>query len=227
MKRPTPRFPTPTATLGRMAALILPIAFALPAALARPADAQVGRNQGLLNPNLASAEELAALPQLDAADADAIIAARPHLSVADLDTLLRQHLDPAAMGSIYTRLWLPLDLNHSTEAEMLLIPGVGGRMQHEFEEYRPYIALAQFRREIGKYVDGTEVARLEQYVFVPIDLNTATEEEIRSIPGVGDRMLREFQEYRPYQALAQFEREIGKYVDDDELARLKRYVTVR
>ena len=100
-------------------------------------------------------------------------------------------------------------------------------MAHEFEEYRPYVALAQFRREMGKYVDDDEVARLEQFVFVPIDLNTATEEAILSIPGVGPRMLREFQEYRPYQSLAQFRREIGKYVDDDELARLERYVTIR
>ena len=44
-------------------------------------------------------------------------------------------------------------------------------MLEEFKEYRPYKALAQFRREIGKYVDDKEVSRLEQYVFVPINLN--------------------------------------------------------
>jgi predicted DNA-binding helix-hairpin-helix protein len=99
-------------------------------------------------------------------------------------------------------------------------------MLREFKEYRPYVALAQFEREIGKYVDDTELARLEQYVFVPIDLNTASDEAILSIPGVGARMLREFKEYRPYQALAQFRREMGKYVDDDEVARLERYVAI-
>jgi predicted DNA-binding helix-hairpin-helix protein len=99
-------------------------------------------------------------------------------------------------------------------------------MLHEFQEYRPYRALAQFRREIGKYVDDKEVARLEQYVFVPIDLNTATDADILSIPGLGQRMLREFKEYRPYKAMQQFRREIGKYVDDKEVARLERYVTI-
>jgi len=39
-------------------------------------------------------------------------------------------------------------------------------MQHEFEEYRPYKSMDQFRREIGKYVDKAEVARLEQYVTI-------------------------------------------------------------
>ena len=37
-------------------------------------------------------------------------------------------------------------------------------MAHEFEEYRPYTSMEQFRREIGKYVDDDEVARLDQYV---------------------------------------------------------------
>jgi hypothetical protein len=39
-------------------------------------------------------------------------------------------------------------------------------MRHEFEEYRPYSDIARFRREIGKYVDNAEVARLEQYVTI-------------------------------------------------------------
>ena len=61
---------------------------------------------------------------------------------------------------------------------------------------------------------------------MPLNLNTASDADILSIPGLGQRMLREFKEYRPYKALQQFRREIGKYVDDKEVARLERYVTV-
>ena len=68
---------------------------------------------------------------------------------------------------------------------------------------------------------------LEQFVFVPIDLNTASDEDILTIPNLGNRMLREFKEYRPYSRIEQFRREIGKYVDDDEVARLERYVDIR
>ena len=112
------------------------------------------------------------------------------------------------------------------EEEILLVPGVGSRMAHEFDEYRPYPALAQFRREMGKYVDDEQVAAYEQYVFVPIDLNSASDEDILSIPGVGNRMLREFKEYRPYRSIEQLRREMGKYVDDDEVARMERYVYI-
>jgi len=37
-------------------------------------------------------------------------------------------------------------------------------MLREFKEYRPYTSIEQFRREIGKYVNAKEVARLERYV---------------------------------------------------------------
>ena len=127
---------------------------------------------------------------------------------------------------LYASLFIPINLNDASREEILLVPGVGDRIAHEFEEYRPYRAIAQFRREIGKYVDDTEVARLEQFVYVPINLNTASDEGILSIPGVGNRLLHEFKEYRPYRSLAQFRREIGKYVSDAEVARLERYVTL-
>lgn len=190
------------------------------------AAAQVGRSD-LVNPNLAGEEELGALPGLDDAAVGAIVEGRPFLGMTPLDELLSAHLDEAARETLYRRMWIPLDLNTASREEILLVPGVGERMAHEFEEYRPYVALAQFRREMGKYVDDEEVARLEGYVFVPIDLNTAGEEAILSIPGVGQRMLHEFLEYRPYRSMEQFRREIGKYVDDEEVARLERYVTIR
>lgn len=61
----------------------------------------------------------------------------------------------------------------------------------------------------------------------PININTATDAEILAIPGMGPRMLREFKEYRPYTSIEQFRREIGKYVDKKEVARLEKYITIK
>ncbi len=150
-----------------------------------------------------------------------------HHGVRSVLVELAEHVSERAFDQLYRSMWVPIDLNDVTDEEVLLIPGVGDRMLDEFQEYRPYVALAQFRREIGKYVDDDELARLAQYVYVRIDLNTASDEAILSIPGVGARMLHEFDEYRPYSVMAQFRREIGKYVDDDEVERLARYVEIR
>ncbi len=189
--------------------------------------AQVGKNDDVVNPNLAGKDELLRLVHLDETLVESILERRPSIGMLDLHGLLKQTLSEEALEQLYAQLFVPIDLNTASREEILLVPGVGPRMAHEFEEYRPYQAMAQFRREMGKYVDDDEVARMEQYVFVPIDLNAASEEDILTIPGVGQRMLHEFMEYRPYRSIAQFRREIGKYVDDDELNRLARYVTLR
>jgi DNA uptake protein ComE-like DNA-binding protein len=199
----------------------------LVALMAAAGLAQVGKNDSVVNPNLAGKDELLRLTHLDENLVASILEQRPSIGMLALHGLLQPVLSEEALEELYAQLFVPIDLNTASREEILLVPGLGPRMAHEFEEYRPYKAMAQFRREIGKYVDDDEVARLEQYVFVPIDLNTASEEDILSIPGVGQRMLHEFMEYRPYRSMAQFRREIGKYVDDDELNRLARYVTLR
>ncbi len=208
--------------MGRSVILALVLAVAGSPA----ANSQVGNNMGVLNPNLASIDEMAALPHMNAEIASAIVEHRPHLTMLPLNAMLSQHLSADQRDELYGKLFVPINLNAASDEEILLVPGVGSRMAHEFEEYRPYRAIEQFRREIGKYVDDAEVASYEQFVFVPIDLNTASDEAILSIPGLGNRMLHEFKEYRPYRSMAQFRREIGKYVDDDEVARLERYVYI-
>lgn len=189
-------------------------------------NAQSGRRLDVIDPNVATEKELLALPHLTAAAVKTILDGRPFLDMTELDALLAKPLTRPQLTDLYKRMFIQINLNTASQPEILLIPGMGKRMLHEFEEYRPYKAMAQFQREIGKYVDKKELARLEQYVFVPIDLNTATDEDILSIPGVGKRMLHEFKEYRPYKSIEQFRREIGKYVDKRELARLERYVTL-
>jgi DNA uptake protein ComE-like DNA-binding protein len=194
--------------------------------LAGPAAAEVGRNTDVLNPNQASVEQLVELPHITEAIAKQLHDAIPFLGMTEVHKLLRTTLSDEQCAELYKQLFIPLNLNAATREEIMLVPGIGKKMAHEFEEYRPYEGMARFRREMGKYVDDDEVARLEQYVFVPIDLNTASDADILSIPGVGKRMLHEFKEYRPYKDIAQFRREIGKYVDEKELARLERYVTL-
>jgi DNA uptake protein ComE-like DNA-binding protein len=193
--------------------------------LATGLSAQVGKHQTVLDANTASDKELVALPHVTPALAKAIIDRRPFASIKELDALLKG-LTPQQRAELYGRLFVAINLNTAPRDELLLIPGVGERIAHEFEEYRPYKLLAQFRKEIGKYVDQKEVARLEEYVFIPINLNTATDADILSIPGMGQRMLHEFKEYRPYKSMEQFRREIGKYVSKQEVARLERYVTI-
>jgi DNA uptake protein ComE-like DNA-binding protein len=119
----------------------------------------------LVDPNTASREQLAAAG-VDSATISVIVAGRPYADMVAVNAAVGNKLSTAQRNALYAKVWKPLDLNTAKRDEILLIPGVGPKMLHEFEEYRPYKNIEQFRREIGKYVKKDEVARLEQYVTV-------------------------------------------------------------
>ena len=130
------------------------------------ADAQTGKPVTIVDANTVSAADLAKLPGMNPDLAKAVIAKRPFKSIKDLDNAL-SGLTKEQRAELYVKLFVPINLNTATDEEILLIPNLGNRMLREFKEYRPYESLAKFHREIAKYVNETELARLEQYVSVP------------------------------------------------------------
>ena len=127
-------------------------------------QAQAGRRGDVLDVNTASEKELLSVSGLTPAIVKTIMSRRPFLQMTELDTALGQSLSAEQRTNVYRRLFVQINLNTASDAEIMMIPGLGKRMLGEFKEYRPYKAIQQFRREIGKYVDEKEVARLERYV---------------------------------------------------------------
>jgi hypothetical protein len=194
-----------------------------------PASAQLGRQMGLIDPNVATEAQLLAVPNMTAPVVKELMAKRPFMNIVELNTWLQSKgLTQEQLSAAYGKMFIHVNLNLAPRPEILLIPRAGPKMAHEFDEYKPYNGgYAQFRREIGKYVNEEEVAHLEQYTFIPMDLNTASDSALLTIPNLGPRMLREFKEYRPYPNIEKFRREMGKYVNEKEVARLERYVYVK
>ena len=213
-------------TVGTRWALAASMAIAMAASVVT-LRAQVGKSQGVVDANTASEQDLAKMPHMTPATAKALVGVRPFKSITDLNTfLIGQGLTQEKAMEFYQQAFVHINLNTATRDEILLVPGAGPRMVREFAEYRPWKSWAQFNKEIGKYVGADATAKLAQYAFIPVNLNTATDEDILSIPGAGPRMVREFKEYRPWKSWAQFDKEIGKYVGAKETERLKRYVVI-
>lgn len=209
-------------TLSRL--LAAPLTVLLMVSAAR---AHVGTSLGVVDANTASEQALLAMPHMTPAIVTGLIAKRPFASITDLHAyLLSQKLSPEQAMAFYEKAFVHINLNTATPDEILLVPGAGKRMVREFDEYRPWKTYAQFDREIGKYVGADGAARLAQYTFIPVRLNSATDADILSIPGAGPRMVREFKEYRPWKTREQFMKEIGKYVGEKETERLWRYVVI-
>jgi len=120
------------------------------------------------------------------------------------------------------------DANLITEDNLAKLPNMNAVRAKAVLAKRPFKTAKDLDAVLASQ-GLTKEQRTDLYakLFVPINLNSASDEEILLIPGVGNRMLREFKEYRPYKNIDQFRREIGKYVSKDEVARLERYVTIK
>ena len=202
--------------------------FVCAAILTTDTRGQVGKSLGIVDANTAKEPDLLAMPHMTPAIVKGLIGKRNFNSITELHAyLLGAGLTAEQATAFYARAFVHVNLNAATREEILLIPGAGRRMTIEFAEYRPWKTWGQFDKEIGKYVGQEATDKLKQYVFIPVNLNTATDEDILSIPGAGPRMVREFKEYRPWTSKAQFDREIGKYVGQKEADRLWRYVVIQ
>lgn len=136
------------------------IAYADSALLDDPERAQ---GAGFLDPNMATAAALNALPGMSDSVTLAVIAGRPYSSMLALDRVLARHMSAAWRDSVYARVWLPLHLNTASSDEIMLIPGVDARLRSELEEHRPYDGIEEFRREVGP----KEAELLERYIILP------------------------------------------------------------
>ena len=121
-----------------------------------------------------------------------------------------------------------LNVNTASREEFLAaVPDLGNKMAHEFEEYRPYRSIQQFRKEIGKYVPPEKVAEYEKYVFVPISENDSDAATLQQIPGLDATEAAALVAGRPYASRDAFLARLGEKVSADELAVARAYLTNR
>lgn len=91
---------------------------------------------------------------------------------------------------------------------------------------QPVASAAAPTAALGEPFAAVAHAPAAQVQDARLNLNTATREQFLTVPNVGDRVVREFFEYRPYTSILQFRREIGKYVSADQVAAYEQYVFV-
>jgi DNA uptake protein ComE-like DNA-binding protein len=138
-------------------------------------------------------------------------------STADKDELVKPILSVAPAFTL-------VNLNTATREQLLTIPQMNNRMIREFEEYRPYISIQQFRREIGKYVSAEQVAAYEKFIYVPVDVNKADAETLKQIPGVDDAIAAKLIAARPFGSNDDFLKALGAHLSSDGVALAKNYL---
>ena len=120
-----------------------------------------------------------------------------------------------------------LDANMATENELQQLPHMTPAIVKSMIARRPFATVIDLNKFLLEQKLTPEQARdFYRQAFVKINLNTGTRDEFLLIPGVGSRMAAEFAEYRPWKTWAQFDKEIGKYVGQQETDRLKQFVFI-
>jgi DNA uptake protein ComE-like DNA-binding protein len=120
-----------------------------------------------------------------------------------------------------------LDTNMAAEGELRQIPQMTPAVVKGLIERRPFKSVVDLNKFLlEQKLTPDQAKEVYRKAFVPINLNTGTREEFMLIPGVGSRMAAELAEYRPWKTWAQFDKEIGKYVGQQETDRLKQYVFI-
>ena len=59
-----------------------------------------------------------------------------------------------------------VNANTASDAALTKLPGVGPKILAEIKDYRPYKNIAQFRKELGKYMNTAALNKLSACVFV-------------------------------------------------------------
>ena len=116
------------------------------------------------------------------------------------------------------------NLNTATAEQIKSAPNTGSRMVREFSEYRPYTSIAQFRKEIGKYVDAAQVAEYEKYFYVPVVPNTADAATLQQLPSVDAAIADKLIAARPYADPTAFLKKLGELTSADNAAAAASYV---
>jgi len=97
-------------------------------------------------------------------------------------------------------------------------------MVREFQEYRPYLSILQFRKELGKYIDDAQIAEYEKYVYVPIAINDSDSATLQQIPGLDATSADTLIAGRPYASTDAFLSKLSTFVSADELEIAKSYL---
>lgn len=119
------------------------------------------------------------------------------------------------------------DANTASEKDLLAMPHMTPAIVKGLIDKRPFASITDLHGYLlSQKLTPEQATEFYRRAFVHINLNTASPEEIILVPGAGKRMVREFDEYRPWKSYAQFEKEIGKYVSAEQTAQLAQYTFI-
>src|SRR6186997_565306 len=86
-----------------------------------------------------------------------------------------------------------VDANFATEKELAAMPQLNAATVKAILDQRPFASITELDAMLSKSLKREQLAELYGRLFVHLNLNTATREQILLIPNTGARMAHEFE----------------------------------
>lgn len=134
----------------------------------------------MLNPNEASAADLGALTEITGLSVNVVpymLKERPFSSHVEFDQFLNRYLNAESKKVVYSKLFVPADINNAPRSSFFLIPGVNKEISFALKEGKPYDNFAAFEMAAAKHFEPAERAKLKYYVHVVPPNKFAEQEE--------------------------------------------------
>lgn len=121
-----------------------------------------------------------------------------------------------------------IDPNTASQEVLAAVAGISEDAVAAIIAARPFSTPSEMDAAIGETLDEDARKAVYALVFVKVGLNSGADEDYRLIPSTmpAGKLAHEFEEYRPYDSMEEFQREMVKYVSNDEVAYLTRFVTL-
>lgn len=118
--------------------------------------------------------------------------------------------------------------NEVTEAQLAAIKGLAEADVAAIVNGRPFASMSDLNAAISDGKEPRVLRAIYNVMFIKVGLNTGSEDDYKLIPSTLSprHLAHEFEEYRPYNSIDDFAREMKKYVSAAEVENLKRYVTL-
>jgi len=118
--------------------------------------------------------------------------------------------------------------NKASIDDLAAVPGMNPAAASAIIDGRPFKTQSKMDAAIGDKLDDEGRKTVYAHMFIKVGLNSGAEADYKLIPSTmsAGKLAHEFEEYRPYESLEQFSREMSKYVSDAEVAYLGRFVTL-
>ncbi|MFY9398124.1 MAG: ComEA family DNA-binding protein [Desulfomonilia bacterium] len=188
--------------IGVSAAIIALVLIMSGMAYAQAQDAQQQAGAELVNVNIATIEELQQVPGMDQALAQSIVEYRqangPFSSVKDLSKV--QGMDEQKLKGMKGYLTAEkIDINTATAEQLKNIPGMDESLAQSIVDYRqangPFSSVDGLSQVQG--MDQQKLDSVKGYLTADkINLNTATAEQLKVIPGLDETLAQSIVEYR-------------------------------